>query len=100
MGIWANQKKTVKIEDVNFVIKKLSLEKQITIASMFQAGKGDEAALGLLQACIDNWDAKDDAGNLVPLDVNHLKNMSIEVANKLSEEIWAFNNLTKDQVKN
>lgn len=100
MSIFATQKKIIKIDDVTITIKKLSLEKQLTISALYTANKPEEAVLALIHNCVDSWDAKDDAGNLVAFDQNSVKSLSVEAANKLSDEILSFNNLSKDQVKN
>lgn len=101
MSIFAtNQKKTIVIENVNFTIRKLSLEKQLTIAALYNANKPEEAILGLIQNCVEKWDAKDDNGSEVALSNDSIKALSVDVANKLSDEIMTFNGLNKDQVKN
>ena len=101
MSIFATgQKKSVKIEDVNVVIKKLSLEKQLTVSSLYNQNKPDEAILALILNCVESWDAKDTLGNDVPMSPESIKSLSVDAANKLSDEILTFNNLNKDQVKN
>lgn len=100
MSIFATQKETITIEGVNFVIKKLSLEKQLTISSLYTANKQDEAMLALIESSVETWDAKDDLNNPVLLENKSIRNLAVDVANKLSEKIMAFNNLNKEQVKN
>ena len=95
-----NQKKAIVIEGVNFTIKKLSLEKQLTIAALYNANKPEEAILALIQNCVEQWDAKDDLNNPVVLNNDSIKALSVDVANKLSDEIMNFNGLNKEQVKN
>lgn len=95
-----NQKKSITIEDVHFVIKKLSLEKQLTIAALYSSNRSEEAVMALIMSCLDSWDAKDDSGVPVVFSIDAVKSLSVDVANKLSDEIMSFNNLNKDQVKN
>lgn len=100
MSILANQKKEVVIDGVRFTIKKLSVEKQSTIAQLWSANKHIESTIALLQNCLVAWDAKEDDGTPIPLNEDSLRNMAVDVANKVSEEIMSFNGLNKEQAKN
>ena len=101
MSIFAKgQKKNVVIDGVNFVIKKLSLEKQMTIKALYDNKKEEEGVLAMINFCLESWDAKNDDGNVVPISPEAIKDMSIDVANRLGDEIMSYNSPTKDEAKN
>ena len=91
--------KTLEIQDVKIVIKKLSYGEQ---KEAMKISKKDEMAmldLTILKS-VKEWDIKNEAGEVLPVEESTLNLLESGFVNELAQEILRYNNMDPDFEKN
>jgi hypothetical protein len=92
-------RRDISIEDETITIQKLSLGDQVEIAKKVRVDDV-EGSVMILSASIKAWSLKGSDGNLLPINRDNILKIRMELIAKITEEVYKFNNLNPDQLKN
>lgn len=100
MSIYAvDFRKDIQIEDETITIQKLSLGDQIEIAKKVRLDEV-EASVMMLLSSIKAWSLKNPDSSPTPINRENILKIRMELVAKITEEVYKFNNLNPDQLKN